>query len=293
LTLDPWERRVVEKFGSGVEAEGWSWPKLVAQGLAFEAKCLSGSGQLETDDEVPPELKAKLVDELITVAAAGVAVFAELQSSVSQLIRDGRMGDAKHLSRFRNRVGQSVALMRNLLDGEAFARAEANSAGMLAAPVRTATKSTSTKSESRKRVPTQFKRDPAPVRMIHRSGVKKRTLVWPLLAALVVCLAVWIGVTVTRPHYVAPPELTIEQFRHVEAIRKVEAKRPSVFVKLDRSTWSRIPQKDRQNVIREIGHVAEQAGYSGAQVWTTDGTAVGRWLKKTGVRLANATSEGT
>jgi hypothetical protein len=293
LTLDPWERKVVEKFGSGVDAEGWLWPKLVTQGLAFEAKCLSGSGRLETDEELPPEKKAELVDELITVASAGLAVFAELQSSINRLIGDGRMGDAEHLGNFRNRVGQSVALTRNLLGGDAFARAEAGSAGMLAAPVRTATKDTSAESDSRRPAPTQFKRDPAPTRMVHRSVVKKRTLVWPLLAVLVVCLAVWIGVTVTRSSYVAPPELTIEQFRHVEAIRKVEAKRPSVFVKLDRTAWSRIPREEQQDVIREIGIVAERAGYSGAQVWTTDGTAVGRWLKKTGARLATATGEGS
>jgi hypothetical protein len=293
LTLDPWERGVLEKLGSGVDAKGRPWPALVAQGLAFGAKCLSEARRFETDEEVSADEKARLVDELITVAAAGVAVFAELQSNIDQLIRDGRMGDAKRLGTFRNKVGKSVATMRNLLGSDAFARAEADSTAMLANPARTATEETSGESEDRKRVPTQFKRDAPPVRMIHRSAVEARKPVWLLLAILIVCAAAWIVMTVTQPHYVAPPELTIEQFRHVEAIRSVEAKRPSVFVKLDESAWSRIVQKDRQNVIREIGHVAEQAGYSGAQVWTTDGKTVGRWLRRTGVRLSDGTSDGS
>jgi hypothetical protein len=269
LTLDPWERGVLEKFRSGVDAKGRPWPALVAQGLALAAKCLSEAGRFETDKEVSPDEKARLVDELITVAAAGVAVCAELQSNIDQLIRDGRMGDAKQLGTFRNKVGQSVATMRNLLGSDAFARAEADSTATLVNPARTATEETSGESEDRKRVPTQFKRDAPPVRMIHRSTVKKGRPVWPLLAALVVCAAAWIVMAVTQPHYVA------------------------LFVKLDESAWSRIAQKDRQNVIREIGHVAEQAGYSGAQVWTTDGKTVGRWLKRTGVRLTDGTSDGS
>jgi hypothetical protein len=293
LTLEPWERGVLAKFGSGVDIKGRPWPTLVIQGLAFEAKCLSEVRRFENDEELSSDERAGLVDDLITVAAAGVAVFGELQSNIDQLIRDGRMGDAKALGTFRNRVGQSVATMRNLLGSDAFASAEVAAAAMPAILGQTATEDTFAEDDDRRRVPMQFKRDAPAVHMIQRNTVEERKPVWLLLAILIVCASAWIVMTVTQPDYIAPPELTLERFRGIEAIRSIEAKRPSVFVTLDAGAWSRMPRGDRRNVMDEIGHVAERAGYSGAQVWTTDGKTVGRWLKRTGIRLTDGANDGS
>ncbi len=296
LALETWEQEVLRRYATGVDSKGHPWPSLVLEGLAFDAKCLLRTRQHETDGS-PPDQRIERVDELITEAAVGVAILEELGKSVDQLIRGGRMTEVKHLSTFRNRVRQGVARMRNLIGGEAFDKVEAKATKMVADRATPAPAPASTKSEvveeERRRSPTQFKKDPAPVRVVHLAAVKQRGVIWPLVAVLVVSAATWVGLIVTQPRYIAPPELTIEEFRHIPAVRAIDARPPSLFVTLGEPAWNDMSSEDRLNAIREIGSVAEHAGYVGVQLWTTDGAGAGRWLKNKGAQLIRESPEGT
>ena len=115
----------------------------------------------------------------------------------------------------------------------------------------------------------------------------------PLLAILVVSAGTWVGLTVTQPRKVVVPELTINEFRHIRAVRTIDARPPSLYVTLNEPTWNDMASKDRLDAIREIGSVAEQAGYVGVQLWTPDGAPVGRWLKHGGAELSRSSPDGS
>jgi hypothetical protein len=296
LTLEPWEQEVLRKYSTGVDPEGCPWPSLVQEGLAFGAKCLLREHQHEIEGS-PSDRPIIPLDDLITEAAAGVAILEELGASVDQLIGGGRMTEVKHLSAFRNRVSQSVAKMRRLIGGEAYVEVEAKATEMVAERAMSAPAAPSTASKvaekERRRVPTQYKKDQAPVRVVHRVTVKQSRLIWTLVAILVVSVGAWVGLTVAQPRYVAPPELTTDEFRHIPAVRAIDARPPSLFVTLDEPGWNDMSSEDRLNTIREIGSVAEQAGYVGVQICTADGTPSGRWMKKTGAQLIRNSPEGS
>jgi hypothetical protein len=290
LALEPWECEVLKKFPEGKDPAGYDWPALVAQGLAFGAKCQAREDQFEDADAAELERLAELGDELIAEMAVGLVLFEELQASVNSLIRSGEMRKVKRLCAFRNKVGQSLAIMKGLIDSESFATASSRATDALAARAeleeeKLQSDASPALEETPHQGPTQYVKDPAPTRMVYRTTVKKRKVIKLLLAVLVVSLTVWIVMTVKNPSYVAPLPLTIEELNHVVGVRNVESRHPSVYVKVDDKAWTLLSPEQRTDALTEIGRVAEQAGYLGAQVWTTDGLTIGQWLKESGVTL--------
>jgi hypothetical protein len=291
MTLDPWEREVLRKFSSGLDSEGHAWPSLVREGLAFGAKCLLREQQHETEESRSDQTTIPL-DDLIAEAAAGISILEELGASVDQLIRAGRMTEVKPLSAFRNRVRQGIDGMRRLIGGEAYAKVETKAAEMRVEQEIPEPSAAPTEVEERRRAPTQFKKDPAPVRAVHQMVVKQQRLIWPLLIVLFVSALMWVGLTVTQPRNVVIPKLNLVEFRHIRAVQTIDARPPSLYVTVNEPAWTDMGTEDRLDAIREIVSVAGQAGYVGVQLWTPDGAAVGRWLKKGGVELSRSSPEG-
>jgi hypothetical protein len=109
-----------------------------------------------------------------------------------------------------------------------------------------------------------------------------RLLLWALTALLLVYAAVLIP----RLHQEPPtPVLTLEQLAHIDSVVRIKARPPSLYVELDTATWRARSERERQGILEELGRVAGAAGYSGIQARTADGTTVGQWMSKTGVRL--------
>jgi hypothetical protein len=107
------------------------------------------------------------------------------------------------------------------------------------------------------------------------------------LLYLLAALAMLYGL-VTLPRVVDTdrlPVLTLEQFAHLEAVQRIQARPPSLFVTLHPEGWRQLTPAERRDLITQIGRIAEGVGYFGAQVRTEDGPSVGQWLSKTGVQL--------
>jgi hypothetical protein len=132
LPLDPWEHRTLQQFRGGKDDEGRPWPVLLAEGVAFRAKCLDRCAPPDEDESSSPrEEDPEPGESLITEAAVGIALLQELQWSIDGLIRQGDFMVAKRLTGFRNTVGQSLASLRNLIGNDAFARAMERSPELL------------------------------------------------------------------------------------------------------------------------------------------------------------------
>jgi hypothetical protein len=295
LDLSPWERTVLEKYGFGADDRGRPWPSLVAEGLAFRAKCLLRSDQLEAEERSgTAEQDGQLMEELVNEAATGVALLAELQRSIDRVIREGEPKLAKPLTDFRNGVGKGVAAMRNLMGSEAFAKASHRSAELSRVEESALPTDEPEEDESAQRkVPQQFKKDQAPTQMVFRRTVKKSRGVWILSAALAASLLAWALLTVTRTEYVGPPVLGIGQFGHIEAVRAVSARPPSLFVQIDGARWTRMSEPDRRETLAQIGRTAGQNGYIGVHAQTVDGITVGKWFHGGEVRLVDIRSGGS
>lgn len=275
--LEPWQRETLRLFADGRDAEGHPWPSLVHEGLAFAAKCRSD------DHEDEDEENAGSTEERILATAAGAAILGELQTCIDQFLRSGRMKQVKRLTELRNRVHQGVIGMRRRVDPEARAVIETKAAEMTVQRAAAIPIPAGGEPERRKPTPTQYKKDAAPVRVVHREPEKSRIL-RPLLVVLIISAATWIGLLVTQNRHVGPAELTLEAFRDVPVVRSIEARPPSLYVSLGHG-WTELSSADRLRSIGEIAIVAERAGYIGVQLWTANGVAAGRWSKKHGAQL--------
>ena len=102
-------------------------------------------------------------------------------------------------------------------------------------------------------------------------------------------------VMVPRVTRTSIPELTLQQFSHLEAVRSITVRPPSLYVDLDGGLWQAAAPGEQYRLLEEIGRIAGEAGYSGASARTAAGGIVGQWLKNTGVRLTRrpAAAEGT
>ena len=65
----------------------------------------------------------------------------------------------------------------------------------------------------------------------------------------------------------------------------ITARPPSLFAEVRKLQWDDLSGEQRLDLLLQIGLVADRAGYSGAQVRTTGGQAVGRWLKQGGAHV--------
>jgi hypothetical protein len=104
-----------------------------------------------------------------------------------------------------------------------------------------------------------------------------------VLAGLLVFLALMTIPRLNAPEI--PPELTLKRFSHLEAVRRISARRPSLYVVLDGSAWQAATPDEKSRLLEEIGQIADQAGYNGMRARTQGAGTVGQWLKKTGVRV--------
>jgi hypothetical protein len=97
----------------------------------------------------------------------------------------------------------------------------------------------------------------------------------------------------TGTDYLPPPVLTMENFRHIDAVRVVSARPPSLYVDVDADSWVALRESQRRDLLDDIGSVAAGAGYNGVHARTTAGLVAGQWMKQTGSQVATLATGGT
>jgi hypothetical protein len=278
LELDPWERQILLLLRRSNNGGAPRWCKLVVEGLAYRAKCLALTKELErhVEDET------RTLDDALTLdTAIGIALMAELQANIDHLIRAGKVADMRKLTDFRNTVAEGLGRIRSAITDSERLIAKARSLELVRDEF-----IKEEPEETKRKPPEQFKKDAPRVREISRTTIRRRSFIIPLAFVLLASAVAWGVLHFSRTRYVPPPELTMSDFSHIGEVRAVRASPPSLYVDLDLASWEAMSTPERQSVLEAIGIVANQAGYLGVQAWTTDNVPAGRWLKQRGTHLA-------
>ena len=84
-----------------------------------------------------------------------------------------------------------------------------------------------------------------------------------------------------------PPSgtLQIADFETVPIVRQLEDRPPSVFLVVERDSWSRLPLDARNQVVGGIREIIARRGYVGALLSTRDGAVVAQWTATAGIEL--------
>jgi hypothetical protein len=300
VEIGSWERATL---GEARETHGRNADRalsLLAEGVALQARL---SELLERFDHGPMPRPSELpvfLDGLITDVAVGIALQEELQHEMNRLIGSGRLADAKHLSAFRAKVVQCVSELKERIGEDEIAEAERRAVRL--SPERPSAAPSSLPEleeddpdapswatyrdrEDDAELPPRPSQHPAeaapaqPVQAEPRARIRPLVLV---LAALVVVYGIVNFPRLETPEFTV---LTLEHFSHLETVRSVTARPPSLFVVLDRQRWQAASVDERRELLQEMGRIAGEAGYNGIHARTRDGAPVGQWMKTTGVQL--------
>ena len=88
--------------------------------------------------------------------------------------------------------------------------------------------------------------------------------------------------TAPEPHI-----LQTAEFTDVPGIVSTVAKPPTVYITVEAGLWTDMTRHEQKKMIAEIGEVAADQGYIGADIRDDGGVVIGRWLKERGASLVN------
>jgi len=289
IELDGWELSQLE---AGLSDEVNRWQSLIAEGVAFRNKYETDLGWAPKDESPSYGEIADFRRLLITDTALGLALLEETQQAVNQLILSGEVDEAKHLTTFRNKIGQSVKELKTRVGDDAYSKAEgmgeefvtpSELAAWAAAKSGSHFKPNSGRRRGRRQSnwplgagkPVEFKKD----------DEEKNSRVKPLLIVLAVLVVIWFAFVLPRQGVGTLPKLTVSEVSPRAEIRQVVAKPPSLFVELDSQGWSALSKPERLALVEDVGKTAMAAGYSGAQFKLENGRTAAQWFRDRGSEL--------
>jgi len=293
LDLNPWELQALHRGLEADPGEHGDWERLLAEGVALQARYVDDLALLEQDVALTPEELDVAHAPLLRTAAVGIALLEELQRVIDAMILGGKMGEAKRLSSFRGKLSSSVAEIRDRVGDQAFAEAETTAAEMIA-PV----------AEHPARRPSLEELDEEPPRQIrldrHAGKVSgfevvdpPRDRIKPLLTIFALAFVAWLVLVLPRAWKTEIPALEAREVTTSPVVEQVLVRPPSLFLIVDEAAWSAMPVESREALVRQVGGKAESNGYTGVNVRTGDGTTVGQWTRARGIRLIAGGDAGT
>lgn len=308
--------------GAGPDDES----RLVIECIAFQARLQELLQVFEHGPMPGPSDLPEFLDRLVTDVAVGLALQEELQRALNRLVLAGQQDHAKHLSSYRQRFTQGVSDLKTRVGADAAEQAEHRAETFVAPPQPVDRRrpvafpdekmeaAEAAEPRAEQPAPDLLEEQPAwqpgggkpnpdprpeweracwdalgaepapPPELVVEK--KKRSIVMPGLISLVVLIVVWAAFILPGIRQTLPPVLTRAEFTHLEPVREVVARPPSLYAKMDVDLWRKMEPAARQAMLEEMGVIAEAAGYNGVHVATTDGITVGEWLKQGGAKLA-------
>jgi len=276
--LDAWE---LAQLNHGLDDASNRWHTLIVEGVAFRNKYETDLGWAPGEEQFSAEEHADFLAILTTDAALGIALLEETQRTINQLVLSGELDEAKRLTGFRNKIGQSVNELKGHLGAEGYAEATSISEGL----VTPEEQASWTEREPAPFVPAKSSSKPV-VRVVF----KKEALhyhVKPLLMLLGLSVVVWGVFILPELTFTQSQTLTLNDVSPRSEIRYVVAKPPSLFVELDSREWHTLSEQERLSLVDDVGRTAAAAGYNGAHFKLENGKTAAQWLKKRGSQLVN------
>jgi len=293
LSLDPWERSVLQDSRDGKHGVEQGWAPLLAEGLAFQMKCLHQveqlrriSSQFDPNDPELANQKDLVQEQMINNGAVGMAVVADIKYAIDQATLDGENTPAKHLSGFLHRIETGVNLLKQFMDEEANIRVENKSEAMINQSVAPSQPHLQETLEEILDLDNLDDMD----NLVEAQPEPPKNHLGPLLILLSLLVISWLVFILPRLGKQSLPQLELATFNQISSIQTVTARPPSLYVTLDESSWQAMPANDRLDVLEQTGHLASTAGYTGVHFRVRSGTTVGRWLKKGGASLVQSTN---
>ena len=83
----------------------------------------------------------------------------------------------------------------------------------------------------------------------------------------------------------SPPEvkiLSMADFAEIPIVVSVDARPPSLFVRINGARWRKLDRQGRLGVINEVGYIIAKADYNGAKFRDENGVLVGEWIRGVG-----------
>jgi hypothetical protein len=279
LRLEEWQERALRQFPEGLDENGSRWPRLIAEGLAFQSMCQGLFDQGSHGVDVTSE------------AAVGLALMQELQWTIDLAIADNAPDLARNIANFRNDLGHTVGLLRRVAGSDVFAEAQLHSRSLVRAVPRAPEAPRLREEEeeaeqSKRKITEMFRRDAMLGRIIFRQTVRPSYAreLWMIVAVLA---AAW-SLLMFGPGGKGsqePPLIDGSPFQHIAVFREASASPPSLYISVDRDGWEGMSPKDRFDTLREIAGIAEEAGYFGVHARIGGEVPAGRWIKGRGVQL--------
>jgi hypothetical protein len=308
IELGSWERDTL-KLAQTASGRRVQRPlNLLAEGIAVQVKYLQ---LLDCFDHGPMPTPANLpqfLESLVTDVAIGLALLDEMQWDMNQMIGRKMLAEAKCLSRFQAKVLQVLGEVKQRIGTAELEEAERRAQTLVTVELRESLPDTmaplpperlteeepdthnwanyGAKKEESTPLPPWLSEENAETTVEAPADVETpRNRLRPLLYVLFALIVIYGVVIFPRIGPQGPPVLNITQFSHVEAVRRIAPRPPSLFVQLNGEIWDGYTTAERRQQIEEIGRIAGAAGYNGVHARTDDGATVGQWLKKTGPRL--------
>ncbi len=282
LHITVWERKLTLQVLDGQAGGQPGWVRRVAEGVAFQAKCMVDLDRLIRADEADEAAHERILHDIYVGAAIGRALHTEIQKTVDAMVVSGDIAGAKQLTLLHNKLKVAMNWLRDVLDPEVMARAKAFAEEMTIIPSDAVLPDP--KKRRRRRRRSIYEGSEV---TIHAGRIAQdRTRIKVMAVTFVALSAAWIYFILlpmlTRPTI---PTLTIRDFRTVTEIVEITAKPPSLYVTVATDDWNQLGTAGKEWVVNATGRIAAGAGYSGAVFKTHEGEAVAQWLKKTGAKI--------
>jgi hypothetical protein len=300
IMLDSWELSALEEALGEDPDDSATWPALLAETIAFQTKYHSELSELEGQEYTFSDSLEQRREEWTVCAAIGLALMDEIQQVIDATILAGNMGEAKKLTGFRNKLSQTVKEIKDRIGKQAFSDAESMHHEMLAprnedeqenldvGPMQELPPADAQRAALRE----PDEETPKPIKLNRYSSLKMGRPVEEmpdhlkrLLVVLGIVALAWLILVLPRMFREPLPVLTLPDLPQSAAIQQVDAKPPSLYIIVNDRSWKAIPREQRLQWIEQIGQVASDAGYTGANIRTSEGLSVGQWLKLKGARL--------
>jgi hypothetical protein len=313
IGLNQWELGVLEEGLAQKNGNDDRWPTLLAESIAFQSKYFAETDEMDREECTPPESIERHRETLTFNAAIGLALMEEIQRVIDTTILSGNMGHAKRLTGFRNKVAQTVKAVKDRISPEDYQDAESIHTEMLA-PVSDGGQTIAAampmldidpNEANQQRPPALRERDegpPKPIRMDRNSNLKLGHAVeveektnyskW-LLIVLGTLLLAWSILILPRMFKEPLPLLTMPDLPQSTALQALDAKPPSLYVVVDKQSWTAMPSEQRLEWVEAVGQTAAAAGYTGVSVRTGEGACVAQWLKQKGTQLLTSAASGS
>jgi hypothetical protein len=264
-------------------------PRLLVETLALILKTNDDVGDFRTAAAIDPELEGRVRESLAVDSQLAESLAADIGALIDKAVETGERTTAVRLGDFRLAVRQQVAYIRRALDGEA--AAEETTADEqdvqtedTADPQHIADDATESdeRFEKSKRRYAKLKHARAKEQRTRQQMKRLRILLAVLGAAVTVGT---VALFVQLIPALNPPDatiLTIDDFAEVPMVISVEAKPPSLFVRIDGPHWRSVSKERRMEIIRDVGRIVVKADYNGARFRDDNSALVGEFIRGVG-----------